>query len=151
VIDAPPAVVEEFADADFEFIEPAETERAAALIDSPPMEIVSVEIQNGGPTRIMYEEGITSAVVDGVTKYYTDRHAISFTDPRRINVSVVFDDFNGVNDADFLSNIEWTLGEKPLSQWYGGDNLNTTSNRLSSLKKVNSLTFRTESTGSTRQ
>ncbi|MCL1809189.1 MAG: dockerin type I domain-containing protein [Clostridiales bacterium] len=110
------------------------TEQAQVYSAEPTMEVLSVEIINGGPTRIAYEEGITSETTGGVTKYYTDRRAISFTDPRRFTVCATFDYFEGVADADFLSSIEWTLGEKLLTQWYGGDNLNTTSNRFIQLE-----------------
>lgn len=107
-----------------------------ALTDEllPTLSIDSVEVINGGAFRYgISEAGITRvADDDGNFIYLTEKRNISFTDPRRFNVSAVFTPLDGVDpdDPGFLDNIVWELGDKPLNQWYGGDNLTTTTNRF---------------------
>ena len=99
----------------------------------PTLSIDNVEVINGGEFRYgISENGLSREGAPGAYTYFTDRRNISFTDPRRFYVSAVFTPVGSMNPEapGFLDSVKWQLGGKALNQWYGGDNLTTTSNQF---------------------
>jgi hypothetical protein len=97
-----------------------------ALLAAETLAIDSVEVVNGGAVQAVYR---SDKVTEKDGKYYTTEKIASITDPRIFKVSVILPAVDGTGAPllpsppsvadlnNFLANVKWTYGEKPLSDW----------------------------------
>ena len=102
-------------------------EAAASTFDT--ISIASVEVINGGAIQIQYRDSVYQgrpSYGEDPAKYYTTMRNASFTDSRRFNFEIVIpsaplpDLTDPAQAVAFLSDISWTYGDIPLTQWLSG-------------------------------
>jgi len=90
------------------------------------IEIASVELINGGAIQAQYRDSVyqgRAAYGEDPARYYTTMRNASFTDSRRFNFEIVLpaadlpDLTVLANATAFLSGINWTYGDIPLTEW----------------------------------